>query len=86
VIHHLNVSFVNAWTVIEELETLKSDDDVDPALREFASKVLANYKYPVDSQIRASDGALVRQIAANDLMSGDMVASYLAFLRGETPR
>jgi hypothetical protein len=82
VIELVNDRFVNVWTVIEELERLKGDAAGDPELREFATTLLADYKYPVDSQLRAPDGALVRQVAANDLMAAGagMDRAYLEFL------
>jgi hypothetical protein len=81
VLERLESGFVNTWTVIEELQSLKSDPSIDPEVRAFAERVHADYQYPVDSQLRAQDGSLLRQLAANDLMGSDMEARYLEFLR-----
>jgi hypothetical protein len=85
VIEHLNQEFVNVWTVTEELEKRSRDAEGDPAVRAFAAALLADYQYPVDTQLRAPDGSLLRQLAANDLMNDaqhrDMGAIYLEFLR-----
>jgi len=79
----VNDRFVNVWTVVEELERLKSDESIDPGLRVFAKTLLDDYHYPVDSQLRTHDGRLVRQIAANDLMTAAarMDRAYLEFLQ-----
>ncbi len=79
-IDRLNQDFVNVWIVREELDRIVRMTDVDPAVRDLARMVVDDYKYPVDSQLRATDGKLLRQVAVNDLMRKDMNAEYLAFL------
>jgi len=78
VIELLNDRFVNVWTVIEELERLKRDGRGE--LHDFAASLLADYQYPVDTQIRSADGRLLRQVATNDLIGASMTEAYLAFL------
>lgn len=81
----LESDYVNTWTVIEELQSLKSDSTIDTEVRSLAERIHADYQYPVDSQLRAPDGTLLRQLAANDLMGSDMDARYVEFLRGRAP-
>ena len=84
-IDQLNAAYVNVWVLARELEQLARDEHLGEDARRIAAAALADYQYPVDSQIRSATGALRRQLAANDLMHGSEPAeeTYLQFLRGE---
>lgn len=71
---------MNAWILAKDLETLAAPH-ADGRLREFAARTFSDYQYPVDSQIRAADGRLMGQRAANELLrTGSMTKAYMEFL------
>ena len=75
----LNAKFVNAWVLARDLEALRDDSVLSLEVRALAGDLLDDYRYPVDSQIRAPDGRLLARAAANEI--GGDVAVYLEILR-----
>ena len=79
VIELLNAKFANAWVLARDLPALRDDAALPTEVRAIAAKLLDDYRYPVDSQIRTADGRLLARAEANEIGPND--AAYLEILR-----
>ncbi|CAH1261485.1 SELENON [Branchiostoma lanceolatum] len=67
--------FVSTWTLVAELESVKSNSSV-PEHKKLAKMALDSYVFPVEMMVSLPNGTVVHHLNANDLLDISSTESF----------